>query len=83
MKPQEHQTYFHTYGAAVRYAKEDAERRGYSVVDQSQILSPVNYGQTERIIYELISASKPQRKSLVVILYRMDSGMYELTHYIN
>ena len=80
--------YFTKMSRAIDYALDTAEIRGYKPalnlpfnVDSFD-LKPGNY---YRLSSELISKTtgKVVTKQLHIILYRMDSGNYELVHYIN
>lgn len=77
-------TYFQTQALAIDHAIESAQKRGY-VVDIPQRIwtEAVNYLSTVRYVLDLFKDEKLQRKGLVIVLYRMDSGNYELTSYIN
>ncbi len=47
------------------------------------VQDPLNYGQTRTADIELLSLKgKPTRKYFHVVLWRLDSGRYELTTYI-
>jgi hypothetical protein len=76
-------TYFSQMSEAIDHAKGEAMAKGFQVIENPFIFSPVNYGQTGRFTLELLKNDKPQKKCLVIILYRMESGKYELTNYIN
>jgi hypothetical protein len=78
-------TYFDTQAQALDYAYEDARKRGYEVVMPNNPVSffgHIEYIHTKRYTFDLTKDGKEQKKCLHVILYRMDSGWYELTHYI-
>lgn len=86
-------TYFKAAYEAAEYAKKQAEKKGFQVDEddwQSQIGMGGKYnrmrpsvGKTHSFSIGLIKNGKPQKKSLNISLYGMDSGKYELTHYIN
>ena len=86
-------TYFNSFSAAADYARESAESRGYEIDEedwQSQIAMGGKYtrsrpgeGKTHKFSIGLLKDGKPQRKALHIIVYGMESGSYELTHYIN
>jgi len=86
-------TYFKAAYEAAEYAKKQAEKRGFQVDEddwQTQIGFGGKYnrmrpsvGKTHSFSIGLTKNGKPQRKNLNISLYGMDSGQYELTHYIN
>jgi hypothetical protein len=86
-------TYFKTASEAAEYAKKQVEKKGFQVDEddwQSQIGFGGKYsrmrpsvGKTHSFSIGLIKNGKPQRKALHISLYGMNSGQYELTHYIN
>ena len=86
-------TYFKTASEASEYAKKQAEKKGFQVDEddwQSQIGMGGRYnrmrpsvGKTHSFSIGLTKNGKPQKKSLNISLYGMDSGKYELIHYIN
>jgi len=85
--------YFKTAGEAVEFAKKAAEKKGFDIDEDdwnSQITMGGKYnrlrpgvGKTHSFQIGLLKKGKPQRKGLAISLYGMDSGKYELTHYIN
>ena len=85
--------YFKTAGEAVEFAKKAAEKKGFDIDEDdwnSQITMGGKYnrlrpgvGKTHSFQIGLLKKGKPQRKGLSISLYGMDSGKYELTHYIN
>ena len=85
--------YFKTAGEAVDFAKKVAEKKGFEIDEDdwnSQITMGGKYnrlrpgvGKTHSFQIGLLKKGKPQRKGLAISLYGMDSGKYELTHYIN
>jgi hypothetical protein len=86
-------TYFKAAYEAAEYAKKQVEKKGFLVDEddwQSQIGMGGRYnrlrpsvGKTHSFSIGLTKNGKPQRKNLNISLYGMDSGQYELTHYIN
>lgn len=86
-------TYFKSASEAADTAREMAEKKGYEIDEndwQTQIALGGKYnrlrpgvGKTHSFSVGLIKNGKPQRKSLNISLYGMDSGNYELTTYIN
>lgn len=86
-------TYFHTFSDAVQFARSQAEKKGYEIDEDdwwSQVAMGGKYtksrpsiGKMNRFIVGLFKNGKPQRKALSISVYGMESGMYELTYYIN
>ena len=86
-------TYFKSFTQAVEYARKATEKRGFTIDEddwQTQIAFGGKYtrsrpskGKTNSFTVGLLKNGKPQRKSLQISVYGMDSGSYELTHYIN
>ena len=86
-------TYFKSFTQAVEYARKATEKRGFTIDEddwQTQIAFGGKYtrsrpskGKTNSFTVGLLKNGKPQRKSLQISVFGMDSGSYELTHYIN
>ena len=86
-------TYFKSFTQAVEYARKVTEKRGFTIDEddwQTQIAFGGKYsrsrpskGKTNSFTIGLLKNGKPQRKSLQISVFGMDSGNYELTHYIN
>ena len=86
-------TYFKSFTDAVEFARKATEKRGFTIDEddwQTQIAFGGKYtrsrpskGKTHSFTVGLLKNGKPQRKSLQISVYGMDSGSYELTHYIN
>ena len=86
-------TYFKSFTQAVEYARKATEKRGFTIDEddwQTQIALGGKYtrsrpskGKTNSFTVGLLKNGKPQRKSLQISVFGMDSGSYELTHYIN
>jgi len=86
-------TYFKSFTQAVEFARKATEKRGFTIDEddwQTQIAFGGKYsrsrpskGKTNSFTVGLLKNGKPQRKSLQISVYGMDSGSYELTHYIN
>ena len=87
------ETYFKSFTDAVNYARKDAEKRGYEINEddwQTQIALGGKYsrsrpgiGKSHTFTVGLSKNGKPQRKGLQISVYGMESGNFELTHYIN
>jgi len=86
-------TYFKSATDAVMFARTQAEKRGFQIDEDewnSQITMGGRYsrtrpgvGKTHSLSIGLLKNGKPQRKNLTITLYGMDSGNFELNHYIN
>ena len=77
------ETYFETQAGALESAEEYATNKGYTVNWGSINPEHVAYGQTVSYSVELMKDGIPARKMLQISLYRMESGRYELTNYVN
>lgn len=79
------ETYFNTQSSALEHVEQTLDKR-YAIAYPDRIWSEhVNYGTTVKYHFPLIvkKTGNPARKWLNISLYRMDSGTYELTQYIN
>lgn len=84
------QIYFETLGAALdSFVQQTEEKGGLFASDAPQIHvaekfnGGVSYGQTVSRSFELATLKgKPTRKFAHCVVYRMESGRYELTSYI-
>lgn len=79
-------TYFTTIERAIDYALDTANIRGFDTPIPPQIgfdQLKLWVGGTTTITVPLYKNGLIQRKFLHIVLYRMESGKYELTHYIN
>lgn len=86
-------TYFETLSGALDNVRKVAEQLGYTINEDDMFTQfgtgGVSYGQTKRANIELLKNGekilsrdgRPINRALVVIIYRMDSGKYELTVY--
>lgn len=79
--------YHETLSSALEFAKEKAEKAGYEI-DEDDMFNTfgtggVGYGETKSGIISLYKNGKPARKGLAISIYRMPSGKYELTSYVN
>lgn len=87
------ETYFRTASAAVEYAREMAEKKGFEIDEDdwhTQVSLGGKYhrlrpgvGKNHTVTVGLIKNGKPQRKALTMSLYGMPSGNFELVYYIN
>lgn len=87
-----HRIYFSTLGEVIDAINDIAYENGYEIVDIFPDLTygGIGYGQTKKLKVELewrdgtekIGKSKKREKNaLIVSIYRMDSGSYELNSY--
>ena len=75
--------YHKTLSSALDEVKNYAVRRGYDEINfEMNDVQHVRYGDTEKFYKNLTKDGKPQRNTLNVQIYRMDSGNYELNMYI-
>ena len=85
-------TYFQSFTDAAQYARDYAERKGYTI-DEDDWYSKVamggrytrsrpSKGKSHSFTVGLFKNDKPQRKSLHFQVYGMESGTYELNLYI-
>ena len=77
------QVYFNTQGDALDYAFEDTERK-YEIIFPDRLWSEhIPYETNKRYTFELLTKNgNMSKKVLVINLYRMYSGRYELNYYI-
>jgi hypothetical protein len=78
-----YEIYHETMYKAIQEAIRLATLKGYTVHEESITLEPISYETSRTIIYPIEKNGKMQRKCMNVTLYRMPSGKYELTTYIN
>jgi hypothetical protein len=78
------QTYFNTQQQALEDAFEMARSKGFEVVLPDNLWTEhVGYGQTVKYDLELTKGGFPVKNRLLhIVLYRMDSGKYELITYV-
>jgi len=85
---QQNDTYFETLSDAINAVREKVAKKGFTL-DEDEVWTyfgtgGVSYGQTKRANIPLLKDGIPdKRRSVMIILYRMESGTYELTSYIN
>jgi hypothetical protein len=79
------ETYFDTQAEALFYAIHNARKRGYDLKDKdyTRQMSGIVTGGTNRYVFDLTRRGKESKKGLIVLVYQMESGKVELTHYIN
>ena len=79
-------TYFKTQSAAIGTMESDVTRRGYEIVYPERIWAEhVNYGATVKYSFPLkwVRTGNIVKRQVHIAMFRMVSGSYELTHYIN
>lgn len=87
-KPQQNDTYFDTLSAALDAVRTKVEERGFTV-DEDVMFTQfgtggIGYGETKRANIPLLRNGIPdKRRTVTIAIYRMDSGKYELTAYLN
>jgi len=77
-------TYFETQNAALQYADQMAKDKGYTPEYPEHLWAEhVNYDTTVKYHIPLITKKgNYARKFLHIVLYRLDSGRYELTTFL-
>jgi hypothetical protein len=80
--------YFETMSAALDSVRKTMRIKGYEIdeieLERSFGTGGVDYGKSKRAIIpinKIVSTGTAKRKGCVIVLYRMDSGRYELTLY--
>jgi hypothetical protein len=82
----EYETYHKTLASALSEAQNFVENRGYEFSEETYFpdltMGGVKYGQTISSTRDVVEVGGKNRKNtLVIVVYRMDSGTYELTMY--
>lgn len=82
----EYETYHKTLASALREAQSFVENRGYEFSEETYFpdltMGGVKYGETISSTRDIVEVGGKNRKNtLVIVVYRMDSGTYELTMY--
>ena len=84
-KADEYQTYHDTLSGVLREADKFVENRGYTFVDESYSPDVTNggipYGHTAKVTRGIQKEGRKKQDVLILAIYRMDSGKYELTMY--
>jgi hypothetical protein len=78
--------YHDTMSQAIDAAIEYAESKGYGVMTEEEsgiIWEPIGYETYQTKLYHIYKENIVSKKCLNISLYRMPSGKYELTTYIN
>jgi|ERR1035437_501485 hypothetical protein len=81
-------TYFETLSAALDAVREKVAKKGFTVDEDNMFAEfgtgGINYGETKRATISLLkNGILDKRRSVTIAIYRMDSGKYELTAYLN
>ena len=81
-------TYFETLSAALNAVREKVAKKGFAVDEDNMFAEfgtgGINYGETKKATISLLKNGVPDNKrSVTIAIYRMDSGKYELTAYLN
>jgi hypothetical protein len=82
----EYETYHKTLASALSEAQNFVENRGYEFSEETYFpdltMGGVKYGETISSTRDIVEVGGKNRKNtLVIVVYRMDSGTYELTMY--
>lgn len=84
-----YQLYHNSYTSAVNTALEYAEQRGYEY-DKEETATKIGSGprkpsdgKTNRFTIDLSKNGKPQLRKLLIQIYGMGNGRYELNTYIS
>jgi hypothetical protein len=84
-KTYDYETYHNTLASALDEADKFVESRGFKFVDETYspdvTMGGVSYGQTARLTRGIKKEGRKKEDVLTVVIYRMDSGKYELTMY--
>ena len=86
-------TYFETLSGTLDYVREQVLKMGYTL-DEDDVhfkfgTGGISYGQTKSAVIPLLKNGepilskngKPLNRGVNIVIYRMDSGRYELTFY--
>lgn len=79
--------YFETFAQAIDGAIEQADRAGALLTHPAEVWDiarePLNYGLYRTGNFQLeLYRERPTKKYFHVVIYRLDSGRYELTTYV-
>ena len=84
-KTYEYETYHNTLASALNEADKYVESKGLKFTDETYFpdvtMGGISYGQTARLTRGIQREGKKKEDVLIVVIYRMDSGKYELTMY--
>lgn len=80
------EVYYDTMSEAINAAIERANSKGFTIADEIEDniqWEPMQYETYQTKLYTLYKDNIQSKKALNISLYRMPSGRYELTTYIN
>jgi len=89
----ENDTYFETLSQTLDYVREEAEKLGYELDEESLFFhfgtGGISYETTKNAVIELLKdgqpilgkSGRPLNRAMNISIYRMPSGKYELTSY--
>ena len=84
-KTYEYETYHDTLASALNEADKYVESKGLKFTDETYFpdvtMGGISYGQTARLTRGIQREGKKKEDVLIVVIYRMDNGKYELTMY--
>lgn len=84
-KTYDYETYHNTLASALNEADKYVESKGLKFTDETYFpdvtMGGISYGQTARLTRGIQREGKKKEDVLTVVIYRMDSGKYELTMY--
>ena len=84
-KTYDYETYHNTLASALNEADKYVESKGLKFTDETYFpdvtMGGISYGQTARLTRGIQREGKKKEDVLIVVIYRMDSGKYELTMY--
>jgi len=77
------QIYFESQAQALDYAFDDVERKFEIVFPDYIWAEHISYGKYKKYTFDLLTENgNMSRKILVIMIYRLESGTYELTYYV-
>jgi len=87
-RPEQNDTYFETLSEALDAVRTRVKNKGFEVDEDAMFTQfgtgGIGYGETKRANIPLLKNGIPdKRRSVTIAIYRMDSGKYELTAYLN
>jgi hypothetical protein len=83
-------TYFSTLSGALEKANDNLLARGFELTEDGKndlwrqfCIGGISYEESKTGSFEIAKNGKVQRKAQTISIYRMGSGTYELTDYVN
>jgi hypothetical protein len=77
------QIYFESQAQALDYAFDDVGRKFEIVFPDYIWAEHISYGKYKKYTFDLLTKNgNMSRKMLVIMIYRLESGTYELTYYV-